>query len=51
MAVLFISAELDEIVRISDRIGVLRDGRHVAQLDGERTVAELTGIIASGSPQ
>ncbi len=51
MAVLFISAELDEIVRISDRVGVLRDGRHVAQLDGKRTVAELTGIIASGSPQ
>lgn len=51
MAVLFISAELDEIVRISDRVGVLRDGRHVAQLDGECTVSELTSIIASGSPQ
>jgi monosaccharide-transporting ATPase len=51
MAVLFISSELDEVVRISDRVGVLRDGHHVAQLDSECTVSELTGIIASGSPQ
>jgi simple sugar transport system ATP-binding protein len=49
MAVLFISAELDEVVRISDRIAVLREGHHVAQLDAECTVSELTGIIASGS--
>jgi monosaccharide-transporting ATPase len=51
MAVVFISAELDEVVRISDRIAVLREGHHVAQLDDECTVSELTGIIASGSAQ
>jgi monosaccharide-transporting ATPase len=49
MAVLFISAELDEVARISDRIALMRDGHNTAQIDGGCPVSELTGLIASGS--
>jgi simple sugar transport system ATP-binding protein len=49
MAVLFISAELDEVARISDRVAVLRDGHNIAQIDGGCAVSELTRLIASGS--
>jgi simple sugar transport system ATP-binding protein len=48
MAVLFISAELDEVVRISDRVAVMRDGHNIAQIDGRTTVSELTALIAGG---
>lgn len=48
LAVLFISAELDEVARISDRIAVLRDGINVAQIDGGCPVSELTALIATG---
>ena len=44
MAVLFISAEMDELVRISDRIAVMRDRRKVGELPGgcgEDAVYEL----------
>ncbi|MEU2023809.1 sugar ABC transporter ATP-binding protein [Streptomyces sp. NPDC016469] len=34
MAVLFISAELEEVVRVSDRVVVLRDRHKVAELSG-----------------
>ena len=49
MGVVFISAELDEVARISDRITVLRDGHCVAQAGSDCTVRELTALIASGS--
>jgi galactofuranose transport system ATP-binding protein len=49
MGVLFISAELDEVARISGRIVVLRDGHHVATVDGGCPVSELTALIAAGS--
>jgi simple sugar transport system ATP-binding protein len=48
MGVVFISAELDEVARISDRIAVLRDGHCVAQVGTECTVRELTALIAGG---
>jgi monosaccharide-transporting ATPase len=48
MAVVFISAELDEVARISDRIAVLRDGHCIAQVGSECTVTELTALIAGG---
>jgi ABC-type sugar transport system, ATPase component len=35
MAVLFISSELEEVVRVSSRIAVLRDRRHVRHLTGD----------------
>jgi simple sugar transport system ATP-binding protein len=48
MGVVFISAELDEVARISDRIVVLREGRCVAQVGADCTVRELTTLIAGG---
>ncbi|MFT3991659.1 MAG: sugar ABC transporter ATP-binding protein [Luteolibacter sp.] len=36
LAVLFISSELEEIVRSSQRVSVLRDRRHLAELVGEQ---------------
>ena len=36
LALLVISSELDEIVTYSDRVVVLRDRAHVAELAGER---------------
>jgi len=35
MAVLFISSELEEVIRVSGRVAVLRDRRHVRHLTGE----------------
>lgn len=35
MSVLFISSELEEVVRVSDRIVVLRDRRKVKEMEGE----------------
>ncbi|MFI6096182.1 sugar ABC transporter ATP-binding protein [Lentzea sp. NPDC051213] len=45
-AVLFISAELEEVVRIADRIVVLRDRRKIAELAGGASVDEVVGLIA-----
>ncbi|MEO3813950.1 sugar ABC transporter ATP-binding protein [Sphaerisporangium sp. B11E5] len=51
MAVLFISAELEEVLRLSHRVGVLRDRRLVAQLanDDALTTGALMETIASGA--
>ncbi|MET7420277.1 sugar ABC transporter ATP-binding protein [Dactylosporangium sp. NPDC005555] len=51
MAVLFISAELEEVLRLSHRIGVLRDRRLVTSLDNTDAVDldRLTETIASGT--
>jgi len=50
MAVLFISAELEEVLRLSHRIAVMRDRRKVADLPNEDvTVAQIMGLIASGA--
>jgi simple sugar transport system ATP-binding protein len=49
MGVVFISAELDEVARISDRIAVLRDGHCIAQVGTDCTVKELTALIAGGA--
>jgi monosaccharide-transporting ATPase len=52
LAVLFISAELEEVVRISDRIVVLRDRRKIAELDGaDATVDDVMTLIAGGTEQ
>jgi simple sugar transport system ATP-binding protein len=50
MAVLFISAELEEVLRLSHKVGVLRDRRLVAQLpnDDDLTTDVLMETIASG---
>lgn len=49
MGVVFISAELDEVARISDRIVVLREGDCVAQVGRDCPVGELTTLIAGGT--
>jgi simple sugar transport system ATP-binding protein len=49
MGVIFISAELDEVSRISDRIAVLRDGRCIAEVGSDCSVKELTALIAGGT--
>jgi len=47
MSVVFISAELEEVLRVSDRILVLRDRQAVAELDPETvTVDMLLAIVA-----
>jgi galactofuranose transport system ATP-binding protein len=50
MAVLFISSEMSEVVRVSDRIAVLRDRRKVGELPGgssEHAVYQLIAAHAS----
>ncbi|MFC5059498.1 sugar ABC transporter ATP-binding protein [Saccharothrix xinjiangensis] len=46
MAVLFISAELEEVVRISDRVVVMRDRKMVAELGGDAGVDDVMELIA-----
>ncbi len=49
-AVLLVSAELDEILSLSDRIGVLYRGRLVGVFDGADTTREELGyLMATGS--
>ena len=49
MSVIFISAELEEVIRLSHRIVVMRDRRKVADLPNEDvTVAQVMALIASG---
>ena len=51
VAVLFISAELEEVLRLSHTVGVLRDRRLVARLEGGAglTAEVLLATIASGA--
>jgi simple sugar transport system ATP-binding protein len=47
MSVIFISSELDEIIRCSNRILIMRDGEKAAELPGEGcTQADIMHIIA-----
>ena len=47
-AVLLVSAELDEILGLSDRIHVMYDGRLVAELPGEGADRERIGRLMAG---
>ncbi|MFD6364868.1 sugar ABC transporter ATP-binding protein, partial [Streptomyces roseolus] len=49
--VLFISAELEEVLRLSHRVGVLRDHRLVATLPNDTTLTpdRILGAIATGA--
>lgn len=50
MSVVFISAELEEVLRLSHRIVVMRDRRKVADLPNEDvSVAQIMALIASGA--
>ena len=44
-AVLLISAELDEVLELSDRIGVMYRGRLVAVMDGRSATREEVGLL------
>jgi len=47
MSIIFISSELDEIIRCSNRIIVMRDGKKAGELSGEGcTQADIMRIIA-----
>ncbi|WP_369370886.1 sugar ABC transporter ATP-binding protein [Promicromonospora sp. Populi] len=49
MSVVFISAELEEVLRLSQRIAVLRDRRKVAEIDGAgATMNQVVELIAGG---
>ena len=51
-AVLLVSAELDEVMELSDRIGVIYRGRLVAVLDGSTAEKDRVGLImATGNPE
>ena len=45
MSVLFISSEIDEVLRISDRIVVLRDRRKAGELPRGASEAEVMALI------
>jgi len=47
-AVLLISAELDEIMSLSDRIAVMYKGRILATLDAESATREQLGLLMAG---
>jgi monosaccharide-transporting ATPase len=49
-AVLFISSEIEEVVRVSDRMAVLRDRRKVGELPGGSDEAAVFRMIAAGNP-
>ena len=52
MSVVFISAELEEVVRLSHRIAVMRDRAKVAEITNDEgvTVGNVVELIASGGP-
>ena len=49
LAVLFISSEMEEVVRVSDRIVVLRDRAKVGELPGGSTEEAVYRMIAAES--
>ncbi|BCB90545.1 hypothetical protein Psuf_078580 [Phytohabitans suffuscus] len=51
MAVLFVSAELEEVLRLSHKVAVLRDRRLIAELPNDDTldVDRVMETIASGA--
>lgn len=50
VAVIFISHKLAEVMEISDRISVLRGGRHITTLDGHEATAENLSEAMVGRP-
>lgn len=49
-AILLVSPELDEVMQLSDRIGVMYRGKIVAVLDGLRATKESVGLLMAGVP-
>ena len=54
MSVIFISSEIDEMLRTCSRILIMRDGRKVGELDSkdvELTQESVMGAIAGGDTE
>ena len=52
LSVIFISAELEEVLRVSDRVAVLREGRIVDTVpSAEMTVDSVLALVAQPSPE
>ncbi len=49
LAVLLVSADLNEVMSLSDRILVLYEGRIMGELDGATATAEDIGLLMAGS--
>jgi ABC-type uncharacterized transport system ATPase subunit len=49
LAVLLVSSELDEVLSLSDRIGVLYRGRIVSVLEAEQADRERIGLLMAGA--
>ena len=47
MSVLFISSELEEVVRVSGRVIVLRDRKQIGELDGVFDEDQVLHMIAA----
>ena len=47
-SVMFISSEIEEMLRTCNRMAVLRDGAKVGELDGDLTQERVMGAIAGG---
>lgn len=45
---MFISSEIEEMLRTCNRMAVLRDGAKVGELDGELTQERVMAAIAGG---
>ena len=48
-SVMFISSEIEEMLRTCNRMVVLRDGAKVGELDGELTQSRVMAAIAGGA--
>jgi galactofuranose transport system ATP-binding protein len=48
LAVMFISSEMDEVLRVSDRIAVLRNRSKVGELPGASSEQQIYHLIAAG---
>jgi general nucleoside transport system ATP-binding protein len=49
LAVLLISANLEEILALADRVGVIYDGRITAELDGSKATMNELGLFMTGA--
>ncbi len=48
---MFISSEIEEMLRTCNRMAVLRDGAKVGELDGELTQERVMAAIAGGASE
>jgi simple sugar transport system ATP-binding protein len=50
MSILFISSELEEVLRLSDRVAVIKDREMVAEIENDGvSVEDVMTVIAGGT--